>query len=105
MTETTPTLPGMGLGPDGPSPIEAAADAQLRFLEEQNLLTDDHAILVSLVRTLARAVGQSAVQRRGSALAMVAKELREALALLPKPTTETDAWKNLEQTLHEAVAK
>lgn len=104
MTAESPMLPGMGPESPGPSRIEAAAERQIAFLESQGRLTEDHAIVVELIRDLARAVGSSSVQRRGSALAMTAKELREALALLPAPTKATDGWTELERTLQSAVA-
>lgn len=88
MPDSQPFLPGMAPLDPGPSPLEQAARIQIKNLADRNLLNDDHAIAVQLVLDLARAIGVSATRGRASAMALAAKELREALALLPADTDD-----------------
>lgn len=78
-----PFLPGMASLEPAATPMERAARLQIASLRDRGMLTADHAIVVQLVLDLARAIGLSAGKGRASALAMAAKELREAVALLP----------------------
>lgn len=102
MTDEQPTLPGLEPVRAGSSAIERAAHRQLTALQARGLLRDDHAIVVALIGELASVVGQSATRGRGSAVAMAAKELREAMALLPTDPGPQDPMVLLDQELQEA---
>lgn len=88
MDDTQPFLPGMAPLDAGPSPLEQAARLQIKHMRDRNLLTHEHAIAVQLVLDLARAIGVSATRGRASAMALAARELREALLLLPAGDTD-----------------
>lgn len=81
-----------GLEPAGgqafTTPLELAAMETLRELREQGLLRREHSLTVQLVLELARAVGRGVASGRASAVAMAAKQLTEAMALLPAPSSE-----------------
>jgi len=93
MTESQPFLPGMAPLDPGPTPLERAARIQIQKLADDGLLNENHAIAVQLVLDLSRAIGVSATRGRASAMALAAKELREALALLP--ANDTDEFSTL----------
>lgn len=86
---------------EGPSPIEAAVERQLAWLEGRNLLDDSNAIVVALVKELADVIGKSAGRGRGSSVALASKELREALAMLPQPAGDEDPWEKMQRELQE----
>jgi len=90
-----PTFPGLEIAPPlsgrPVSALEEAAVETLRELREQGLLRREHSLTVQLVLELARAVGQGVVHGRASAVAMAAKQLTEAMGLLPIPTDDAPA--------------
>jgi len=66
-----------------------------------------HAASAALVLSLSGAmdsIGAAGAGRRGTPLALLARELREALATLPEPVGEIDsAWTELEAALRDAA--
>jgi hypothetical protein len=94
-------IPGMEI-PDPPaSPIVAGVERTLATLTELELLSDVHAAQVELVRLVARKL--SAIAERGQAygVAMLVRELREALGALPAVPEgdDRDDWNDLESAL------
>ncbi|NTW39354.1 MAG: hypothetical protein HGA44_05600 [Cellulomonadaceae bacterium] len=87
-----PTFPGLEIevqtGMRAPSALELAAVATLTELRSQGLLRREHSLTVQLVLELSRAVGQGVMHGRASAVAMAAKQLTEAMALLPIPADD-----------------
>lgn len=65
------------------SALVDAAYATLRALDDEHLLTPAHAVTCQLVLELARAVTAGVRSGRASAVALAARELREAIATLP----------------------
>lgn len=101
-----PTLDGLSLPLAGnSSAMEKAALATLRRLDELELLGAEHALTCQLVLELARAVGAGVRNGRASAVAMAAKELREALATLPLPTGNADAFEAFAEQVAAAAAR
>lgn len=88
MTETQPTLPGMAPGRPDRTATEVAAQSILDRLRNEGQLKAEHALIAQLVLDLARAVGISADKGRASGVALAARELREAIALLPKSSAD-----------------
>lgn len=101
--DSDPFLPGLEPPEAGATRLERAAHEQIQHLRDAGLLTSDHAIAVQLVLDLSRAIGISARNGRASAMALAAKELREALALLPTATND-DAFDQLMRQLQEQTA-
>lgn len=97
-----PALFEFGRDPAGQTPMQRAAEAQLTNLREAGLLTPRHAIIVELVRELSTVIGAASRNGRGSALAMAAKELREALAMLPDDPGPEDPLAQLDDELRDA---
>lgn len=89
-----PTFPGLGSQSSGlVSGLEAAALTTIEALDRQHLLGPEHTLTVQLVVELARAVAAGVRSGRASAVALAAKELREALATLPEPVVKAnDEW-------------
>lgn len=61
-----------------------ASKALIRELNDQKLLGPEHVLTVELVLSLSKAIGDAAIKGRASGMALASKELREAMALLPK---------------------
>jgi hypothetical protein len=101
MTDEQPALFTFGTT-EGMTPMQRAAEAQLEALDAAGLLTPRHAVIVALVRELSTVIGLSARNGRGSAMAMAAKELREALALLPDDPGPEDPLAKMDDELREA---
>lgn len=99
-----PTLPGMEPLSPHATPLETAAHAQLAYLEAEGLLGPHHALTVALVRQAAQVCGAAAMAGRGSAFALAAKELREAMALLPEAAGPADPFEALVDEMREAEA-
>lgn len=99
-----PTLDGLTLpNPAHASGMERAALTTIRRLDELDLLDEADTLTVQLVIELARAVGAGVRNGRASAVAMAAKELREALATLPEVPRSGDAFDELARQLAEAA--
>jgi hypothetical protein len=81
------------------SELQLNADKYIRFLKKQSLLTDEHALTVSLVKSLAEewSLCTSSTQR-----AAIAKELRACIDMLPH--TETPI-QDVTQTFLEQLEK
>lgn len=69
------------------NPLENAANRTLRALKQRNLLTDEHALTIQLIKELCHEWSEalSTTQR-----AAISKEIRYALALLPDVPAESD---------------
>jgi hypothetical protein len=76
-----------------PTRMELAAAKLLEQLRADGLLKAEHVLAEALILELCRAIGGSGAKGRASAVALASRELREALALLPK--TGADAYKEL----------
>lgn len=85
-----PMLPGLGDGPRRTGQMVRAVRATFGALYEQQLLKPEHAGLMELALQLAQAVEAASAARRGTAVAMAARELREVLDALPKPAEGGD---------------
>lgn len=95
------TLPGLeiqvqtGAGAAPPTATELAAAKTLGHLNDAGVLRPEHALHVQLILDLARAVGLGVATGKASAVAMAAKQLTEAMALLPElpaaPADDEDA--------------
>lgn len=100
-----PALPGIDPPAAPQSDLEKAVDRTLRELYTSGLITERHAGIAELCRVMARTVSIGVQSRRSSGAALAAKELREALAMLPTPpegTGAVDEWEALARKLHEA---
>ena len=98
-------LPGLSLEEMGPSGHSDALVEKVKMtltaLSDQNLLTERHAGIAQLCLDLAAAVGVGIVRGRASAVAMVARELREALAMLPEPEEGVEGYDEFDQLAAE----
>lgn len=70
-----------------PSPLIEAAKKTITYLREQGVLSDEHALTVSLIEALCDEWAEAVTTTQR---ANVSKELRYCLALLPEPAPETD---------------
>ncbi len=73
--------------------LQKDCEKTIKFLNNQNLLTDEHAFTISLMRSLAEewAVCTSATQR-----AAISKEIRACLEMLPQTEVKLqDAVQNV----------
>lgn len=68
-------------------PLSRAAKQQIKALQDENLIRDEHAMTVELIYALAEVIGKAATKGQASAMSFACKELREAQALLPKSET------------------
>lgn len=103
MSAWQPSLPGLTLPGDAAptSGLVAAATTTLRVLDDKGLLRPEDALTVQLVLDLAAAVAAGVQSKRASAVALAARELREAMALLPQTEAPTgpDTFEALAQML------
>lgn len=98
-----PTLDGLTLPAQAQaSGLELAAITTLRRLDELGMLDDADALTAQLILELARAVGAGVRNGRASAVAMAAKELREAFASLPAVPRQSDGFDALVAALAAA---
>lgn len=96
-------LPGMSRLTDPSGRCVAAVEATLAALHAADLLEPRHAATAQLCLELALAVEHGLASRRASAVALAARELREALASLPEPQqTGGDAFAQLLEELNNA---
>lgn len=101
-----PALPGIDPPPGPQSPLEVAVDRTLAALHASGLITERHAGIAELCRVMAKTVSIGVASRRSSGAALAAKELREALAMLPEPAAADgamDEWEALARKLSEAT--
>lgn len=68
-------------------PMLKAAKAQIADLKEQGLIKSEHVMTCQMILSLAEAIGKAAAKGQASAMSFASKELREFMALLPKPAT------------------
>lgn len=99
-------LPGLALqGPQAPAGkmVEATRDT-LAALADRGMLRPEHTALAQLALQLATAVEAATLSRRGSAVAMAARELREVLLALPQVDASTGPtpWDEFERAYREA---
>lgn len=113
MTDPPPSealfqLPGLDGGPASPGALTTACRATLAALARDGLLEDRHTATAALLLALAESIDQLTRYggtRKGTPLALLAREMREALSTLPEPTGRVDeAWSILEQDLRRAAA-
>lgn len=71
-----------------------AAKSYLAELTREGLLDGSHILSCQLVLSLAEAIGKAAGKGQASAMSFASKELREAMALLPKKQT-VDSFEQL----------
>lgn len=110
MTDTAwqPTLDGLTLPGQGrASGMEAAAMRTIRRLDQAGVLDEADTLTVQLVLELAAVIGRGVTSGRASAVAMAAKELREALATLPDVNRgpEGDSFDALSRALAESIER
>ncbi|HEY4267097.1 MAG TPA: hypothetical protein VGM94_02785 [Galbitalea sp.] len=103
MSDPAPMLPGFEDLQPGETRMELAARRQIAKLREDGRLTDEHIIVEQMILDLSRAVGISAQKGRAAGVALAARELREAIALLPK--TMSDEFADLQAELARANGK
>jgi hypothetical protein len=84
------TIPGLELPQPPPTDIEARVEATIAELRELELLLPRHEAQIGLCRLLARKLGMVAAHGQAYGVAMLARELREALAGLPAPDVKDD---------------
>jgi hypothetical protein len=97
-------LPGLG-GDDRQSPpLVVAVRRTFAALDAEGLLGDRHAAVMAMALFLADSLATS-VRGRGASLALLARELRETLALLPEPVAndDDDAWSDFEANFRAAA--
>lgn len=70
-----------------PNPMLDAAKKHIEELEQQNLIKPEHRLTCQMVMSLSEAIGKAAAKGQASAMSFASKELREYMALLPKPET------------------
>jgi len=87
------------------TPMELAAKQQLDQLRAEGRLTDQHVIVEQLILALARGVGESAARGRAAGVALAARELREAIALLPQSVNDEFADLAAQLTAANAEAR
>jgi hypothetical protein len=102
MTDQQPALPGLDQISNADTLMEQAAGTLIKKLRDDGRLTDEHVLVCQLILDLSRAVGMSARAGKAAGMAMAARELREAIALLPK--TVNDEFAGLIGKLNEAKA-
>ena len=97
-------LPGLGDDDDRRPPLVVAVRRTLAALDADGLLGERHAAMMATALFLADALGTSA-RGRGASLALLARELRETLALLPEPVSndDDDAWADFETQFRSAA--
>jgi hypothetical protein len=104
-----PSLLGLSFGqpdPDAPGRLELAVARSIAAYDAAGLLTDRDAAAVELCQELARTAQVGVIARRSTGAAMAARELRETLAMLPKPpegSGDADVWEHLAVELHQAA--
>jgi len=99
-------LPGLEPSRESDSAMVKAARQTLAALHADDKLRPEHALLTQLILSLAAAIDGGTRSGRASAVAMAAKELREALLQLDPPPEEgqTDAAAVLRQFMDELEA-
>ena len=106
---TTPALFDDPYADQGPGAVASACRHTLASLSDAGLLEARHAASAALVLALADSIDQLTRYggtRKGTPLALLARELREALAALPEPVAEVDgAWLELEAALRVAAGR
>lgn len=71
-----------------------AAKSYLNELRKEKLIDGTHILACQLVLSLAEAIGKAAAKGQASAMSFASKELREAMAMLPKKTA-VDSFEQL----------
>lgn len=86
-----PMLPGLAVdtGPGHVSPLLLSVRRTFKALDAAGLLREEHAATMELCLYLADTIGNSRVHR-GASVAMLVRELRESLALLPERIDDAD---------------
>lgn len=89
-----PTIPGLavpGLSTGSPQdgPLVKSARVTLQALRAEGGLEPRHAVLVTLVESLAGAIDRGVASGRASAVAMAAKQLLETMLVLDPPPETT----------------
>lgn len=69
------------------NPMLDAAKAHIQALKDQNLIKGEHGLTCQIILSLSEAIGKAAAKGQASAMSFASKELREYMALLPKPET------------------
>jgi hypothetical protein len=103
MTDEPMFLPGLEPSRESDSAMVKAARLTLAALRDADKLKPEHALLTQLILSLAQAIDGGTRSGRASAVAMAAKELREALLQLDPPPEEgqTDAAAVLRQFMDD----
>lgn len=103
--EDSPTLPGLTDG-DGSTrpPLVESVRRTFAALDAAGLLREEHAAPMELALYLADLLAYARVSR-GASVAMLARELRETLALLPERVSDedADAWRQFETDFRAAA--
>lgn len=104
MPDTSPTLPGMADDERPRPPLVDAVRRTIAALDAAGVLGERHSAIVATALFLADSLATSA-RGRGASLALLARELRETLALLPEPVTDddNDEWAAFEAQLRSAA--
>lgn len=95
MDQNAPTLFEVKQAPAPKGALRLAAEATIEAKRRANLLTAEHDLTIALVLELATAVDAGFRAAKVSTVTgHLAKELREAMASLPEPTTAGagEAW-------------
>lgn len=69
------------------NPMLDAAKSHIEALQAQNLIKAEHGLTCQIILSLSEAIGKAAAKGQASAMSFASKELREYMALLPKPET------------------
>lgn len=88
--ETIPGLVVPGADATDGAMVKAAA-VTLQALADAKVIEPRHAVMVQLVHSLAGAIDKGVTSGRASAVAMAARELREAMLVLDPPPEEGGA--------------
>jgi hypothetical protein len=90
VTASTPPLTGLELPTPPQTDIERQVEATIDAMRALDLLAPRHEAQVGLCRLLARKLGVVAGHGQAYGVAMLARELREALAALPTIPEDQD---------------
>lgn len=76
------------------SAIEVAAVRHIEFLHSRGLLGPEHGLTAQLILDLSRSVGMGARAGKAAGVALAARQLMDAMALLPAPPppAERSTW-------------
>lgn len=101
MSDNAQALPGLDTAGRASNAMLRAATDYIEYLRNLGLIEGHHVLTVQLVLGLAEVIGKASAKGQAAAMAMGAKELREAMDLLPMPQAEGDAFAQIIAKMQE----